>query len=116
MKRRLTTRRWFLVATVGLLGAWEPVPISLHVINASWNDVKVRISGTEQWIEVKAGAEVSVGGFNYAGLCNPPDRWLPEDFAGLEFELAGGSVVAVSREAFERDAEHDRGWTYRFRG
>ena len=115
MKRRSITRRWFLVGSVGLLAAWQPVPVPIHVVNASGEDVQVRIAGSEVWIEAKAGPEVvSLGAFNYDGFCSPPARWLPESFAGLEFKLEDGSVVEVSREAFE--AEYGRGGGYRFRG
>ena len=117
MKRRITTsRRWFLVGSVGLLVAWQPYPVSLDVVNAAGEDVQVRIAGDTAWIEAKAGAAVYLGSFPYGGLCNPPDRWVPEDFTGLEFKLANGSVVQVSREAFEKEAEYKGGWIYRFRG
>ncbi len=120
MKRRITTRRWFLVGSVGFLAAWEPYPVSVNVVNASGEDVQVRFAGRaghEAWIEAKAEGDVPIGGFSYASLCNPPDRWVPDHFTGLEIKLADGSVVQVSREAFEAEAEyrHHR-WIYRFRG
>lgn len=119
MKRRITTRRWFLVGSVGFLAAWEPYPVSVNVVNASGEDVQVRfagLAGHEAWVEAKAGADVHLGSFPYASLCSPPDRWLHESFTGLEIKLADGSVVEVSREAFEKEAEYHRRWIYRFRG
>jgi hypothetical protein len=116
VKRPLSTRRWFLVGSVGLLAGWEPTPVPLRVVNASGEDVDVRLAGEEAWTEVKAGAEILLRTLVHHGLCSPSDRWLPESFAGLEFKLADDSVVEVSREAFEKEAEHKRGWTYRFRG
>ncbi len=116
MKRQLATRRWFLVGSVGLLAAWEPGRVPLAVVNASSRIVQVRLVGDEAWIEAKVRADVRVQVFAYHGLCSPPDRWLPDEFTGLEFKLEDGSVVHVSREEFEAEAEYDHRWIYRFRG
>jgi hypothetical protein len=116
MKRRLTLRRWFMVGGLGLLVGWEPGRVMLHVVNASHEDVQVRRAGDETWTPAKIGADVLVATLLHHGLCNAPDRWLPEDFSGLEFKRADGSVVTVSREAFEAEAEYEHRWIYRFRG
>jgi len=86
------------------------------VANASRRKVQVRMIGEREWIDAAIGASVDVVQFNYAGLCSPPVRWLPEEFTGLEFKLEDGSVVHVSREEFEAEAEYDHRWIYRFRG
>lgn len=84
--------------------------------NTATEDVHARLAGTDTWVAAKPDAEVSLGAFDYDGLCSPPDRWLPDTFAGLEVKRADGSVTTISRQAFEAEAVHDRGWVYRFRG
>jgi hypothetical protein len=114
---RSTSRRVFLIASLGALAAWEAYPVFIFLMNATDQAVNGRLKGTSGWGEVPAGSERTIGACKYPGLCKPPERWLSDDFDGIEIKLADGTVIEVSRADFEAAAEcRHLAWHYRFEG
>lgn len=75
------------------------------------------LKGVSGWAEVEAGTTDIIGACKYPGLCKPPERWLSDDFDGIEIKLADGTVIEVSRADFEAAAEcRHLAWHYRFEG
>jgi hypothetical protein len=98
-------RRVFLAGSAALLVGFQPIPVPLYVSNETTKTVRVRASSDEEWVALGPLETVELQYFNHAGLCRPPDRWLPDYFRGLQIELPDGSVVDVSRATFEAEAE-----------
>lgn len=91
-----------------------PVPVPLYVENTTTEPIEVRIAGTQGgWASIAAGATEPVGGFNYDGWCDVPDRWVPEHFEGIEVRLADGARQDVEATQFVEEGRYDRGWTFR---
>ncbi|MBK6921720.1 MAG: hypothetical protein IPH07_30265 [Deltaproteobacteria bacterium] len=114
MNRQLK-RRVFLLGSLGALAAWEAYPVGIRLENASGAVVSGRRKGDPDWRDVEPGATGIIGTCRYHGLCNPPARWLSEDFDGIEIRCSDGTVIEVSRAAFEVDAvARGHNWYYRF--
>lgn len=111
------TRRMFLLGSLGAVAAWEAYPVGIRLENASDQLLSGRLKGDPDWRSVEPGTTNIIGTCPYHGLCNPPARWLSEDFDGIEIRRADGTVIEVSRAAFEVDAvAKGHNWYYRFEG
>jgi hypothetical protein len=96
---------------------FQPIPVPLVVCNETTKTIRVRMSPDEDWLALGPLATTELAQFSHAGLCRPSDRWLPDSFRGLQLERPDGSVVEITRAAFEAEAEYRRErWTYRYRG
>lgn len=99
---------------LGLLTGCLPVDVPVHVHNEMASAVKVRIAGgNPPWATIAPSEAVGVGAFQYTGWGNVPDRWVPDDFTGLEVLLSTEARADVDADAFLGAATYDRGWTYR---
>lgn len=113
MKARLL-RRSVLIAGVAFMLAFEPVPVGLSIENASGEPIRVRLDNDDPWLDVPATQTVALTSFPHAGLCRPPERWLPDYFTGVDIQRATGEETRIDRATFEKSARWGRGERWKF--
>jgi len=114
MPMRVHRARELALAALLTLVCCERVPVPLYVDNHTGETLEVRIAGSRGgWASIEPGATGSIGAFQYGGWCNVPERWVPDDFAGLEVRSQSGHRRDVTAERFVKDARFGRGWTLR---
>lgn len=104
MSPKRLLRRTVLVGAATFLVAFEPVPVRLEIENDTQGLVRVRIDADAPWMDVPAGKTATLTTFPHAGLCRPPQRWLPEYFTGLDLQRANGEQTRIDRATFEQTA------------
>lgn len=111
----LRRRPFVVLLGLGCLVGTLPVPVSVTVTNGTAEAFRARYGTDRRWEEIPPGQSRGVVDLPHGGLCSPPNRWLPEDFAHIEIEFANGSRRVIGRETFLREAEWGPGARWKLR-